>query len=926
MTTSWFRVGTISTTNNQTTVTGKDTKWLSHLSPIAAGDMLTLDFHHFYEVVDVTSDTELTLDRVFSEATATNKTYAIIRNGSSTFSARTAAAVQKSLSWYENNFSQLDKLVTEDFQIIVDNLDTIIDAGVYIPQMADQLAKIKEVEKQTKQHKIAAELAQTATELVQTEVEASLLVADEKIELVSGQVVAVEKQVVAVEVALEQVKATVADSNGILAEVVTVSDQAISDMTSIYDSLSATTNIYKNVAKGIAATTNGELFLVVSDKESGFSDLYLNDNRTGDYQGKTTVDYKYVEQLSIETLTSGFKKYNNGFKGDGLTNSIYFKGDALTAIKVSKAVKIEDGLIPKTCCIYNRLAAGDGVNVEANNAESLLDKTIICGFIYRANTKPSKNISATRNGAYFIADDYGSQCVAPNLYLAWYKYTVTDSTYANADFGTYIRSVSDVEYAFAPFLAASTDKDINATEIDIFNFKESSQTLLDVLAAESIADFANAPAGCVYTKSDNADILNIVQNGSTYQLQDQTANIGYMFYNFDDNPYNKYIMLSYYVHYDSRVRCRGSVSLLFRDNDKSVFIDNDSAEYSYTKTAISDTVDRVDVRFKYYANYTLAGIGIQVLVYTSVGDFTVSIFGVTLAISNEKFKTQATIAPSTFSPLGASITGATLFNPYINKQEILGAFDGKKVAWLGTSIPHGCRYPSGVSSHMGMSLHDLTIGGGHLTAFNYDSTPTISNRVLYNFTSVKTEIEARFQGMIGKIVDPDDYSKEKSGGVELTQDLIDALTRHNVESVLDPIIADIDVIICDYGINDRAVENAPVYPNKWALAVDAGDDRSNFAGAFSWLYKRCYAANNKIQFIMITHHNRSIQEQTINVVDSQLDVAKFWGVPILDFAQTSNLNYLNLRQYTDGWGLHPPSGGELDTKYERQIISMMRGL
>ena len=306
MTTSWFRVGTISTTNNQTTVTGKDTKWLSHLSPIVAGDMLTLDFHHFYEVVDVTSDTELTLDRVFSEATAANKTYAIIRNGSSTFSARTAAAVQKSLSWYENNFSQLDKLVTEDFQIIVDNLDTIIDAGVYIPQMADQLAKIKEVEKQTKQHKIAAELAQTATELVQTEVEASLLVADEKIELVSGQVVAVEKQVVAVEVALEQVKATVADSNGILAEVVTISDQAISDMNSIYDSLSATTNIYKNVAEGIAATTNGELFLVVSDKESGFSDLYLNDKGTGVYQDKTTIEANAISNImeSVPVIVS----------------------------------------------------------------------------------------------------------------------------------------------------------------------------------------------------------------------------------------------------------------------------------------------------------------------------------------------------------------------------------------------------------------------------------------------------------------------------------------------------------------------------------------------------------------------------------------------------------------------------------------------
>lgn len=70
------------------------------------------------------------------------------------------------------------------------------------------------------------------------------------------------------------------------------------------DAASASGEIHSTIAKGIAATVNGALFLVVSDKESGFSDLYKNDNGTGVYQGKTTLDSSVINYAGVSNSKS----------------------------------------------------------------------------------------------------------------------------------------------------------------------------------------------------------------------------------------------------------------------------------------------------------------------------------------------------------------------------------------------------------------------------------------------------------------------------------------------------------------------------------------------------------------------------------------------------------------------------------------------
>ena len=120
ITSAWFRSGKVSITKNQTIVQGFSTAWINHLTPIGVGDAFTTDFSVFYEVVEVLSDTQIKLDRAYAGTSGSKVPYAMVRNGSSNFSVRTAAAVQKSLAWYQEQLALTEKMLTEDGDVIVE--------------------------------------------------------------------------------------------------------------------------------------------------------------------------------------------------------------------------------------------------------------------------------------------------------------------------------------------------------------------------------------------------------------------------------------------------------------------------------------------------------------------------------------------------------------------------------------------------------------------------------------------------------------------------------------------------------------------------------------------------------------------------------------------------------------------------------------
>lgn len=71
-----YETGKAALTNGLASVTGKGTLWLTNTQ---SGDLFTIDGQHMYVVTAVASDTRLTLNRVYAEATASEQSYTIAR-------------------------------------------------------------------------------------------------------------------------------------------------------------------------------------------------------------------------------------------------------------------------------------------------------------------------------------------------------------------------------------------------------------------------------------------------------------------------------------------------------------------------------------------------------------------------------------------------------------------------------------------------------------------------------------------------------------------------------------------------------------------------------------------------------------------------------------------------------------------------------
>jgi len=88
-----YRVGTVSVTNLSVNVVGVGSQWVNDLIAVAIGDLFTLDMKTWYEVIAITDDTHITLDRGFEGITGSNLNYAIIRNTSGTVLTRIAGQI-----------------------------------------------------------------------------------------------------------------------------------------------------------------------------------------------------------------------------------------------------------------------------------------------------------------------------------------------------------------------------------------------------------------------------------------------------------------------------------------------------------------------------------------------------------------------------------------------------------------------------------------------------------------------------------------------------------------------------------------------------------------------------------------------------------------------------------------------------------------
>lgn len=100
----WYRNGTVSTTVGSTTVTGVTTYWASSANKPAVGDIFTSGDDKIYEIVTISDDNTIVLDRAYTQ-TSSSASYAIIRNTSATTNTRLAAQVSDTLEKLGNKIT-----------------------------------------------------------------------------------------------------------------------------------------------------------------------------------------------------------------------------------------------------------------------------------------------------------------------------------------------------------------------------------------------------------------------------------------------------------------------------------------------------------------------------------------------------------------------------------------------------------------------------------------------------------------------------------------------------------------------------------------------------------------------------------------------------------------------------------------------------
>ena len=69
-----YKTGTIAITTGQLNVVGTDTQFLAN---VCAGDLITIDYQHWYPIAQVVDDTNLILDINYPDATITEQDYSI---------------------------------------------------------------------------------------------------------------------------------------------------------------------------------------------------------------------------------------------------------------------------------------------------------------------------------------------------------------------------------------------------------------------------------------------------------------------------------------------------------------------------------------------------------------------------------------------------------------------------------------------------------------------------------------------------------------------------------------------------------------------------------------------------------------------------------------------------------------------------------
>ena len=247
---------------------------------------------------------------------------------------------------------------------------------------------------------------------------------------------------------------------------------------------------------------------------------------------------------------------------------------------------------------------------------------------------------------------------------------------------------------------------------------------------------------------------------------------------------------------------------------------------------------------------------------------------------------------------------ATFIFSQVYTQNLL---EGKRVLWIGTSIPAHCSYPKNACESLGMTCRNHSIGASFLSIRPFNPDEEIESHTGYALSMSSDEKEELYHPWL------------EEG--RITRHQLDVWKFSSYDSRIIEYLDSTDIIVIDHGFNDANNTLQAEY-ERGIEAVDwNSEDRSTFIGAFNYVYNRIKEIKPEVIIAIggYFQNTSSVMPRGRYVSEVSTWIAEHYDLPLFDVWNYADVpdgfvpnsaDYFDNLNTTYGTNFHPIEADE----------------
>ena len=196
--------------------------------------------------------------------------------------------------------------------------------------------------------------------------------------------------------------------------------------------------------------------------------------------------------------------------------------------------------------------------------------------------------------------------------------------------------------------------------------------------------------------------------------------------------------------------------------------------------------------------------------------------------------------------------------------------EGKRVLWVGTSIPTHCSYPFNACQNLAMLCMNHSIGASFLSIRPFSLEEEVQTYTGYSLSMTSDEKEELYQPWL-------QYGR-------INRHQLDVWKFTSYDNRIIPHLDSIDVVVIDHGFNDSNHTLQAEFKRGKDSVDWSSEDRTTFIGAFNYLYKRIKEAKPEVIIAIggYFQNNCSVMPRGRYVSEVFSWIAEHYDLPLLD--------------------------------------------